>query len=197
MTTKAHILMVIDRSGSMLGIQSDAEGGIRAFLDQQRSLADVKTTLSLAQFDHEFEWVHRQTPLTPGISYELQPRGRTALLDAIGTALRHEAEWLDREPPDKVVCVIVTDGRENSSEEWTLPAVSQVVAEWKAAGREVLFLASDLGSIKLGVDVGMASHLYTASGAGTRSAYTASGQSVSDYLSGATQHVDPPAPEQA
>lgn len=147
MTDTTHIFFVLDRSGSMRSCRSDTIGGFNTFLeDQQRSKVD-EGFFSLYQFDHEYLTVHENVPLAdvPPLTLEtFVPRGRTALLDAIGRTLKN----IDRlKPTGKVIVVILTDGDENESREYTYAHIADLVTERKARGYEFIFLGANQDAI--------------------------------------------------
>lgn len=124
------ITLVVDRSGSMEAIRSDAQGGVNAFIqDQAREPGDV--LLTLVQFDTEYEFLHRGTPIRKVPQYELVPRGGTALLDAVGRAINETGARLAAMPeadrPGLVLFVVMTDGQENSSREFTKAQIRRMV----------------------------------------------------------------------
>ncbi len=124
------ITLVIDRSGSMHSIQDDAQGGINAFLaGQKETPGDVAVTL--VQFDTEYEFLYRGVPLSDVVPYKLEPRGGTALLDAVGRAINETGTRLAGLPetlrPGLVVVVVMTDGQENSSREFTKAQVKEMI----------------------------------------------------------------------
>lgn len=126
------ITLVVDRSGSMESIQGDAEGGINAFIaEQAREPGEV--LLTLVQFDTEYEFVHKGIPIKTVPRYELAPRGMTALLDAMGRAINETGERLSKTPePDRpglVIFVVMTDGLENSSKEFTREQIKARIEE--------------------------------------------------------------------
>jgi hypothetical protein len=127
-----HLVLIIDRSGSMRAVEADMNGGIRRFITEQ-SAVDGRATISLYQFDTEHDTVLDFAELSADVlgSWQLVPRGCTALLDAAGTAVRSTGEKLASLPEDQrpgdVVVVIVTDGAENSSREYTLPQVREMI----------------------------------------------------------------------
>ncbi len=129
---KRHIILVIDRSGSIKDILSDMQGGYDQFIAEQ---LDVKltTTASLYQFDTEHDRLFSFAPLADLKSYRIVPRGGTALLDAVGTAVVKEGEKLAALPEDQrpgtVVVLIATDGLENSSKEYTKAQVAALLTE--------------------------------------------------------------------
>jgi uncharacterized protein YegL len=124
------ITLVIDRSGSMQSIRDDAQGGINAFIaGQNKTPGDVLVTL--VQFDTEYEFIHKGVPVRDVPPYELQPRGGTALLDAVGRAINETgarlAKLQEEDRPGLVIFVVMTDGQENSSREFTRAQVKQMI----------------------------------------------------------------------
>lgn len=113
-----HVEVLLDRSGSMEEIKEDMEGGFNSFLDDQRRESGY-ATIGLTQFDTVHETVYAMLPVKSAPRLNLDPRGGTALIDALcrsiddlGTRLRTMS---DNERPEKVIFVIITDGHENSS----------------------------------------------------------------------------------
>lgn len=124
------LTLVVDRSGSMQSIQSDAEGGINAFITRQAA-EPGQAVLTLVQFDTEYEFVHHAKPIAQVEPYRLEPRGSTALLDAVGRAILEAGERIakmdEKARPGLVVFVIVTDGHENSSREFTKAKIKEMI----------------------------------------------------------------------
>jgi hypothetical protein len=186
---RRHVVLVLDRSGSMHSGRNDTNGGVQTLLDDQRKLLAEQggeTRVTLAQFDHRYELVHDRTPLTEHVGWSCEPRGRTALHDAIGitvSAVRQgDASLPAAERPTATTLVIVTDGMENASTEYSRETVRELIGEMRGQGWEVLFLAADLEawaiSDGLGIDRSRSAS-YSKSHAGTRSAFgTASGMVV-------------------
>jgi uncharacterized protein YegL len=133
-----EIVLVVDRSGSMESCRSDAEGGVNTLIEEQKKGAG-EARLTLVQFDTEYEFVHQTVPIKDVPRYALIPRGGTALLDAVGKAIAQTGERLKALPEDQrpglVVFVIVTDGQENSSREYSKAAIKKMIEEqqtkWK------------------------------------------------------------------
>lgn len=126
----SDITLIVDRSGSMAQIQRDAEGGVNAFIaDQKAKPGDA--TFSLLHFDTDYEFVQKAVPIRDAREYHLEPRGATALLDAVGRAISEIGSRLDtmreEDRPGLVVVVIVTDGEENSSKEYTKARVKEMI----------------------------------------------------------------------
>jgi uncharacterized protein YegL len=124
------ITLVIDRSGSMQSIKRKAEKGINGFIDDQKKQPG-EANLSLIQFDTEFDFLHKGTPINQVGNYQLEPRGGTALLDAVGQSILNTGERLSSIPeanrPGLVIFVIMTDGEENSSTQFSRAQIRQMV----------------------------------------------------------------------
>ena len=124
------ITLVVDRSGSMGSVRDDAEGGINAFIAEQVK-EPGEALLTLVQFDTEYEFIHKRVPIKQVPKYELQPRGMTALLDAVGRAIGETGERLARVPeadrPGLVIFVVMTDGQENSSKEFAKAQIKEMI----------------------------------------------------------------------
>lgn len=171
-----HIVMVLDRSGSMQAVKTDTEGGLAAFLEAQKEIVG-DTRVSLYHFSTSYEPVYENLALAEVPEYKLEPRGNTALLDAIGrtiTAVKAQIKAMDvEERPGEVVLVILTDGMENSSREYTLPEVKKLIEKRRAKGWQVVFLGADQDAITAAAGMGI--------GRETSLSYTArmTGQSMS------------------
>jgi hypothetical protein len=130
------LTVVLDRSGSMSQIQSDAEGGLNAFVAEQKKVPG-ECRFTLVQFDHEYEFVHKAVPIASVPHLELKPRGNTALLDAVGRAITETGERLAATPeadrPGLVVFVILTDGIENASCEFSRAKVKEMIEHQQTA----------------------------------------------------------------
>ena len=124
------ITLVVDRSGSMQQRREDAEGGVNAFIQNQAKEPE-RTLLTLVQFDTEYEILHRGVPIDEVPEYRLEPRGATALLDAVGRAINETGIRLDKleeaDRPGLVIFVITTDGLENSSSEFTTAQIKEMI----------------------------------------------------------------------
>lgn len=149
-TDLTDITLVVDRSGSMSQCQSDAEGGINTFIKEQQN-QEGDAALTLVQFDTEYDFVHRGLPIKDVPAFKLVPRGNTALLDAVGRAINEAGERLEKiaeaDRPGCVVFVIVTDGHENSSKEFTKAKVRELIKQQTANYNwQFTFLGADAAS---------------------------------------------------
>ena len=159
-TDLTDITMVVDRSGSMESIKSDAEGGINSFIHQQKQ-EPGEALLTLVQFDTEYEFVHSGVPVKQIPAFTLVPRGSTALLDAVGRAINETgarlAAMAESQRPALVVFVIVTDGAENSSREFTRDQIRTMVEHQQSAYKwQFTFLAANQDAFAAGGSMGIA-----------------------------------------
>lgn len=124
------ITLVVDRSGSMQSCIADAEGGINTFIVDQKAQPN-SANFTLVQFDNVYEFVHNGVPISEVGPFNLVPRGGTALLDAVGRAINETgarlAKTQEADRPKLVVFVIVTDGGENASVEFTKSKIREMV----------------------------------------------------------------------
>jgi hypothetical protein len=126
----ADITLVVDRSGSMGECKVEAEKGINAFIAEQKELPG-EALFSILQFDNTSEWVFQGKPVKEVGHYKLEPRGMTALLDAVGRAIKSTGQRLEAMPeadrPGLVIIAIVTDGLENISSEFTRDNIRKMI----------------------------------------------------------------------
>ncbi|WP_336214314.1 vWA domain-containing protein [Nonomuraea sp. LPB2021202275-12-8] len=152
------IEVVLDRSGSMNKIKADTEGGLRAFLDQQRANPG-RTLVSLHTFDDRYETVYADTPLADVPDFTLQPRGATALLDAVGRTIATAHAKLAAMPavyrPSEVIVVILTDGHENVSREYSGADIKRLVTEQEKVGWIFLYLSAHLDAFDVAGGMGI------------------------------------------
>lgn len=182
----AHITLVIDRSGSMTTTLADAQGGLDSFIAGLPTAEDV--TISLVEFDSEINLAVAPVLASAWPGYTITPRGSTALLDAIGYAVKQTRKHLKTNPAEKVVLVVITDGGENASTKFPKEKVTDLIDKAKADGWEIVFLASDLSAVQTGADVGFAPRRFAA--ATTSVTYEALARGTSSYLTGASAFVD-------
>ena len=154
-----HLAMLLDRSGSMQAIKTATEQGFDLFLSEQRGTPG-RCTVTLAQFDHEYEEVYTDLDLDAAPPLELRPRGMTALLDSIGrlvqtTALRI-AQMPEEKRPATVIVGIMTDGHENASKEFTHAAIKALVTEREETfGWTFLYMGANQDAIEVGESIGV------------------------------------------
>ena len=152
---RTHICMILDRTGSMESIKQDTIGGFNSYIAAQKSLP-TPATFTLVQFDSQdpFEVIHKFTDIQMVGDLTAQtymPRASTPLYDAVGRGINDLRAGLGGLPealrPKKIVMVIVTDGQENASREFTGAQVRKMIADAKEAGWQFVFLSADESAI--------------------------------------------------
>lgn len=145
------IQLIVDRSGSMERIRVEAENSINSFIKSQRVLPG-EATIQIIEFDDSYDVVVPSTNIQNDISYKLIPGGLTALNDAIGRGVQELGSQLaaltEDLRPAKVIVVIITDGAENASREFTQSAVREMISHQKDVyGWDFLFLAANQDAV--------------------------------------------------
>jgi len=156
------ITVVLDRSGSMQSIADDTIGGFNQFLSEQKGIKG-KANMSLMQFDDQFETVYSGIDIqeAPDLTKEtFRPRGMTRLLDAIGKTIAETNERLtkadNKSLPAKVVMVILTDGMENDSVEYSKDDVFNMLSNYQKEHKwEFVFLGAKQDAIAVGHGLGI------------------------------------------
>lgn len=152
---RTHICMILDRTGSMESIKQDTIGGFNSYIAAQKSLP-TPATFTLVQFDSQdpFEVIHKFTDIQMVADLTGQtyiPRASTPLYDAVGRGINDLKAGLGALPealrPKKIVMVIVTDGQENASREFTGAQVRKMIADAKEASWQFVFLSADESAI--------------------------------------------------
>lgn len=125
-----HIVFLIDRSGSMISIKEDMEGGIKTFLEEQRKVSG-ECTITAAQFDDVYEILHKQKSIHEVKEIQIIPRGWTALVDSMVKLINEVGEDLakieESQRPEKVLFITITDGIENASKECTNKQLAELI----------------------------------------------------------------------
>ena len=151
-TKPTQMIVVLDRSGSMDSIGRATVEGLNTLIKEQKG-AEGEAYLTLVQFDNEYQIDYKSKPIkeVADLIYgeTFKPRGMTALYDAIGKTIA------EVETTDDVVFVIVTDGAENASKEYTQKIVFDKIEEKKKAGWNVLFLAANQDAMRTGGSLGI------------------------------------------
>jgi hypothetical protein len=179
------IAALLDRSGSMQAIADDTRGGFDAFIASQRG-HQGSTVVTLAQFDDKYEMVYENRPVDEVPALTLDPRGTTALLDAIGRFVSQIGSGLAALPEDRrpgsVSIVVLTDGHENASHEWTKDSVQQLISQQEQKySWDFVFLGANMDAVDIGRQMGFSpdrSMTYAASSAGVSGSWG----SVTDWV---------------
>ncbi len=152
-TNRTELVFILDRSGSMSGLESDTIGGYNSMLTKQKK-EDGEATVTTVLFDDKYELLHDRISIhdmAPMTEKEYYVRGCTALLDAIGRTIHKIASVQRHTVPekraDKVLFVIITDGMENASREFHYEKIRSMVEYEKQQGWEFLFLGANIDAI--------------------------------------------------
>lgn len=152
-----HILAIVDRSGSMNVIKGDMENGLNAYFSQQAEV-EGKCLVDYVQFDNVYEVVYKGRDISKATA-KIEPRGMTALLDAIGRGVTELGAKLRKmrvaERPGRVQVVVVTDGLENVSNQWTKEKVKELIQQQENQYNwDFVFLGTGFDAVNAGVDYG-------------------------------------------
>ena len=158
-----ELVFILDRSGSMSGLESDTIGGFNSLIEKQKQ-QDGECFVSTILFDNDSEVLHdrvRLAEVPPMTDRDYTVRGCTALLDAIGGAIRHIAHIhkyaRPEDVPEHTVFVITTDGMENASRRYDADRVKRMIEHEKEKyGWEFLFLAANIDAVTTAKRFGIA-----------------------------------------
>lgn len=157
-----EIVFILDKSGSMSGLEKDTIGGFNSFINKQRE-ENVDAFVSVVLFADNSEVIYDRVEIgkiEPMTSKQYQAGGCTALLDATGDAIKHirniHKYARQEDVPEKTIFVITTDGEENSSERYSQKEIKKLISEYQEKyGWEFLFLGANIDAVteagKLGI----------------------------------------------
>lgn len=183
-----ELVFILDRSGSMAGLETDTIGGFNAMIEKQKKEAG-EALVTTVLFDNESVTVHDRIPLQevpPLTEKEYFTRGCTALLDAVGGTIRHIANihrYIRREDvPERTLFIITTDGYENASRYYDYDKVRRLIEHEKTKyGWEFLFLGANIDAAAEAKRFGIAADRaadYKCDTAGTALNYEVIGEAV-------------------
>lgn len=184
-----EIVFILDRSGSMGGLEADTIGGFNSMLLRQkkeRGEAYVSTVL----FDNTCDVLHDRLPIEkvePITEKDYYVRGCTALIDAIGGAVEHirniHKHARKEDVPEHTIFIITTDGMENASRRYTSDKVKRMIEEQKQKGWEFIFLGANIDAVETARQIGISSERavnYRSSRKGTAINFEAMSCAISD-----------------
>ncbi|WP_062072522.1 vWA domain-containing protein [Demequina sediminicola] len=184
-STYTALLLIIDRSGSMMGIRDDMLGGLTRLVDAQAA-EPGRLTIDVVQFDDEIEHTHHFCS-PEDLALTLEPRGTTALWDAVGRGMADFGQALaalsEDHRPQNVQVVVITDGMENASVEYTGAALNKAITRQREDySWNFTFLGANQDAIATARDMGIsAEHALTY--ATTDGAVAAASDALSHHIS--------------
>jgi Mg-chelatase subunit ChlD len=184
------ITVILDRSGSMESVADDTIGGFNSFLDDQKS-GHGDAVITLVQFDDQYETVYRAVPVSRArrlTRRTFEPRGSTALLDAIGRTITETGARLrdlrEHEGSGQVMMVILTDGYENASRFHSIHQISDMIAHQRDVySWEFVYIGANQDAIATASGMGMkpgSALTYDHSAAGTELAFSSVSRRIKD-----------------
>ena len=183
-----ELVFILDRSGSMSGLERDTIGGFNAMIEKQRK-EPGEALISTVLFDNESEVIHDRVDIQkiePMTDKDYYVRGCTALLDAVGGAIHHIGNVhkyaREEDRPEKTLFVITTDGMENASRKYSYDRVRAMIQRQKEKyGWEFIFLGANIDAAReaarFGIDADRAAN-YNADSKGTAVIYEAMSEVV-------------------
>lgn len=186
-----ELVFILDKSGSMGGLESDTIGGYNALLTKQKKI-EGNVTVTTVLFNHHYELLHDRIQIqgvAPITEQDYEVSGTTALLDAIGTTIQKishaQQATLPEQRADKVLFIITTDGMENASCEFDYHKIKKMVQHQKDKHSwEFIFLGANIDAISAAKDIGISEEFaveYQADEEGTRLNYEEISEAVVHY----------------
>ena len=139
-----EVVFILDRSGSMAGLESDTIGGFNGMLKKQKE-EEGKAYLTTVLFDDRYELLHNRIDIRKAkelTDKQYYVRGCTALLDAVGYTIQKIAH--EKDDDSKVIFIITTDGYENASHEYSYGSLKKLIEKKKEEGWEFIFLGANI-----------------------------------------------------
>jgi len=188
---RTELIFILDRSGSMHGLEEDTIGGFNSMIEKQMKI-EGEAFVTTILFDDNYEIVHDRLPLqnVPPMTQEVYTvRGSTALLDAIGKTIEHIAKIhkyaREEDVPKRTLFVITTDGHENASRIYPSDSVKKMIEYQKAEYQwEFLFLGANIDAVETAKHIGINADRavsYHSDKVGTRLNYSAVGDAIVSY----------------
>ncbi len=175
-----ELVMILDRSGSMSGLEADTIGGFNSMIEKQKK-EEGEAYVSVMLFDDRFDVIYDRVDIRkvePMTENQYFVRGMTALLDAVGRAVRH-IEMVHKyarpeDVPEKTIFIITTDGMENASREYSYEQIKRMIEDKREQGWEFMFLGANIDAVaeaeRIGIDARRAVR-YEHDSAGTQTTF--------------------------
>ena len=195
-----ELVFILDRSGSMSGLEKDTIGGFNSMIEKQKK-QDGECFVSTVLFDNESEVIHDRVKLSeikPMTEDDYYVRGCTALIDAIGGAIHHIGNIhkyaRPEDVPEHTMFIITTDGMENASQHYTSERVKHMIERQKTKfGWEFLFIGANIDAVETAAQYGIDSDRavnYNADSKGTKILYATVSESICQMRSNAPLKYD-------
>lgn len=183
-----ELVFIIDRSGSMAGLEDDTIGGFNSMINKQKEIPG-ECYVSTVLFDNESQVLHDRVKLSeikPMTKKEYYVRGCTALLDAIGNAVKHIGnihKYARKEDvPQNTMFIITTDGMENASRSYSGKDIKKLVEKQKEKyGWEFIFIGANIDAIETAQSIGISKDRaanYVHDSMGTKTVYEAAARAT-------------------
>lgn len=193
-----ELVFILDRSGSMSGLEKDTIGGFNSVIEKQKQIHGDDVIVSTILFDHDTEVIHNRVaigdiePLDESVYYV---GGSTALLDAVGGAIEHTRRVHrllgDVDKPKDVMYIITTDGQENSSRKYQRKHIKRLIEKLQEASWEFIFLGANIDAFADAYAYGIRKDRtvqYMHDGMGTRHMYEAVNDAI--YMKRNQRNID-------
>ena len=156
-----ELVFILDRSGSMSGLESDTIGGFNGMLENQKK-EEGEANVTTVLFDDAIDIIHDRFPIHvvhPLTNKDYYVRGCTALLDAIGSTVKKieniQSHLPEEMKAEKIIFVITTDGMENASQEYSAKMVKKMIEKQQENGWQFLFLGANIDAVSEAEKIGI------------------------------------------
>ena len=187
-----EIVFILDRSGSMSGLESDTIGGFNSMIKKQQDETDGDAIVSTILFNQESFVLHDRIPLdkiVPLTEKDYRVGGMTALLDAVGDAIKHiknvHKYAREEDRPQKTIFIITTDGMENASINFSYKQIKNLIERQKENDWEFIFLGANIDAAEVADSIGIDRRRavnYHSDKIGTQKVYGAMSNFVADAM---------------
>ena len=190
-----ELVFILDKSGSMAGLEKDVIGGFNSMINKQKKL-DGECLVSCVLFDNDQKVIYDRVPVSevrPMTENDYAVGGCTALVDALGLAVKHIGNIhkyaREEDVPEHTVFVITTDGMENASRIYSSDKVKKMVSKkTEKNGWEFLYLAANIDAVETGASIGIKAGRaanYKCDGKGTELLFETLGNAIGSMRSSA------------